>query len=253
MNRLDPQVRSLLAAEYVLGTLQGRARRRFERWLEDSDDLRQEVDQWEAHLHAVMTRQLTPVTPPDAVRERIMARIGGQAAPSIAGSTSATCGEAAQGRRFGRRRRTRRMGAAAAAAVMLAVIAFFLPERVNQPEPPVVAEPEPAVSPIEPLKQLAIADGARSWTVGLRDGQPVVAAAEGLQPPPEDSDYELWWIGDDAPVSLGVLPRQGARPVTVPAEAAALDTGALAISREPAGGAPDGKPSEVVEVFPLES
>lgn len=253
MNRLDPQLRSLLAAEYVLGTLQGQARRRFERWLDDSETLRQEVAQWETHLHTVMTRQLTPVTPPDAVRERIMARIGVQSSSSVSGKASTSRVDTSQGQRFGRRRRTRRMGAAAAAAIMLAVIAFFLPERVNQPESPVVAEPQPAESPIEPLKQLAIADGARSWTVGLRDGQPVVAAAEGLQPPPDDSDYELWWIGDGAPVSLGVLPRQGARPVSVPAEAAGLDTGALAISREPAGGAPDGKPSEVVEVFPLES
>ncbi|MHA7832956.1 MAG: anti-sigma factor domain-containing protein, partial [Algiphilus sp.] len=79
------------------------------------------------------------------------------------------------------------------------------------------------------------------------------AASEGLQPPPPNTDYELWWIGDGAPVSLGVLPRSGARSVTVPAEAAGLDTGALAISREPEGGAPEGTPGEVVEVFSLES
>lgn len=248
MNTLDPQMRSLLAAEYVLGTLQGPARRRFERWLEDSAPLRRDVAQWERHLHTVMTRQLTPVTPPDAVRERIMARIASQ------GGAPAQAGHAPTARKgFGRRRRNQRMGLAAAAAVMLAVIAFFLPERVNQPESPTVAESEPVRAPMQPLKELAIADGARSWTVGLRDGKPVVAAAEGLQPPPENTDYELWWIGDGAPVSLGVLPRDGIRSVTVPDEAAGLDTGALAISREPAGGAPEGQPSEVVEVYPLES
>ncbi|MBY8964114.1 anti-sigma factor [Algiphilus sp.] len=248
MNALDPQTRSLLAAEYVLGTLQGPARRRFDRWLQDSEALQRDVAQWEAHLHQVMTRSLQPVTPPDAIRQRIMARIGAQGALSSGGIMSS----ARTTTPGGRRRRQRRMGGlAAAAAVMLAVIAFFLPERVHQPEPPVVAEPTP--SPIQPLKELAIADGARRWTVGLRDGQPVIAAAEGLQPPPPNTDYELWWIGDGAPVSLGVLPHSGARPVTVPAEAAGLDTGALAISREPEGGAPEGTPGEVLEVFPLES
>ena len=49
----------------------------------------------------------------------------------------------------------------------------------------------------------------------------------------------------------GVLPRRGERPVSVPEAGAGLDSGALAISREPEGGAPEGTPSEVLKVFPL--
>ena len=60
----NPDIRSLLAAEYALGTLQGRARRRFESLATADPELQREADRWEAHLHAVMTRQLDPVTPP---------------------------------------------------------------------------------------------------------------------------------------------------------------------------------------------
>ena len=35
MKPRDPKLRELLAGEYVLGTLHGRARKRFKRWLEE--------------------------------------------------------------------------------------------------------------------------------------------------------------------------------------------------------------------------
>ena len=53
-------------------------------------------------------------------------------------------------------------------------------------------------------------------------------------------DYELWLIdGDKPPVSLGVLT---AASVTIPAPKAAVGF-LLAITLEPKGGAPEGKPT----------
>jgi anti-sigma-K factor RskA len=43
-------VREALAAEYALGTLQGRARRRFERSLKDDPALRRHVAGWSARM-----------------------------------------------------------------------------------------------------------------------------------------------------------------------------------------------------------
>src|SRR5687767_535788 len=54
-----------LAAEYVLGTLRGRARRRFERWLL-SPQVGALVKAWEDRL-AGLEPQLEPVTPPAQV------------------------------------------------------------------------------------------------------------------------------------------------------------------------------------------
>lgn len=237
-----PETRALLAAEYVLGTLQGRARTRFERYLAESDALQREVAIWEAHLHTVMTRDLEPVTPPDALRARIMARI---APPGGAGAPAA-------GRpRSSARRGRRRVWYAAAAAATLAVLALLLPVAVEQPDAPVVVEPQPE---FQALKRIELAEADGAWEVGVRGDQPIVAAADDGVRPPAGKDYELWWVSGvegEAPVSLGVLPRSGERAVTVPAEAAGLDTGALAISREPEGGAPEGTPTEVIGVFPL--
>lgn len=63
MNRYDPQHTDLLAAEYVLGTLQGAARRRFERWLSTDPQLQHAVQGWELRLNT-LADTATPLTPP---------------------------------------------------------------------------------------------------------------------------------------------------------------------------------------------
>ena len=50
MNYRDPELRELLSAQYVLGTLKPRARRRFESLLPGRADLRRSVAGWERRL-----------------------------------------------------------------------------------------------------------------------------------------------------------------------------------------------------------
>jgi anti-sigma-K factor RskA len=68
---------SLLAGEYVLGTLQGEPRVDFERRLRTDMQLRDEVDAWQRRL-APMLDGIEPVTPPQAVWDRISRRIDPQ-------------------------------------------------------------------------------------------------------------------------------------------------------------------------------
>lgn len=71
--------------------------------------------------------------------------------------------------------------------------------------------------------------------------------ARTLEPLPSvEGDYQLWLVpGEGAPRPLGLLPRDG-RPLRLrlpPARRAGLGEALLAISLEPAGGAPGGRPS----------
>jgi anti-sigma-K factor RskA len=74
MNSRDPRIRETLAGEYVLGTLHGPARQRFERWLKEDAQLRQRVDAWERHLHPLV-ESLPPIKPPTRVWHTIEQRI----------------------------------------------------------------------------------------------------------------------------------------------------------------------------------
>lgn len=60
----NPEVYERLAAEYVLGTLKGRARQRFERLLNERPYIRYAVDIWEQRLNPAV--ELLPETQPPA-------------------------------------------------------------------------------------------------------------------------------------------------------------------------------------------
>ncbi|WP_339939127.1 anti-sigma factor [Undibacterium luofuense] len=66
----NPVLRQKLAAEYVLGTLRGGARRRFEGWLKQDAQLLQQVRIWEGRL-IPMSEFAPPVHPSPELWERI--------------------------------------------------------------------------------------------------------------------------------------------------------------------------------------
>jgi len=74
MRYQDPRVCELLAAEYVLGTLKGQARQRFEGLLHARPDLRRRVREWESRFSQVMGPAPSVPPPPevwDALRRRL--------------------------------------------------------------------------------------------------------------------------------------------------------------------------------------
>lgn len=75
----DPRVQEALASDYVVGGLQGPARRRFETLMRSRPDLRRRVEAWEDRL-TPLAEQTPARTPPPRVLQAIKQRIDPQTA-----------------------------------------------------------------------------------------------------------------------------------------------------------------------------
>src|SRR5262245_17676407 len=87
MKHDDPKMIDALAAEYVLGTLSGRARRRFERWRSKEWHVERRVQAWEERLSGLALR-LSPMRLSPHVWSQIEKRI--DANPSRTATPPAT-------------------------------------------------------------------------------------------------------------------------------------------------------------------
>ena len=77
----DLTLRQILSGEYVLGTLHGRARLRFERLMRSDAGLRALVDEWQEDL-SPLAEETRPVAPPAHVLATIQRRIDGAGRPA---------------------------------------------------------------------------------------------------------------------------------------------------------------------------
>jgi anti-sigma-K factor RskA len=221
MRYRDTQLLHRLASEYVLGTLQGRARRRFERVLLDSSQARAAVWYWERQL-APLHAASPAVQPRAALWNQIVGRTTGQ-------------GVRERERWYERLGLWRGLSLAATAAAL--ILAVLLVRQVTQP--------------VEP-QYLAVFNNEQAqpiWVVrayaerGTLQIRPVNVVG-----PVADRAYELWVLpaGGAAPRSLGLLPTAG------PTAERDLPQGlgellptaqGLAVSIEPPGGSPTGAPT----------
>jgi len=222
----NPELVDRLAAEYVLGTLRGAARRRFERWRATAPLVDQRCVFWEARLTPLL-RELTPVRPPARVWQAIRQRV----APASSSP---------------RRGAVRRL-ALAASVLLVIVLAALWYQRVLVPER--ITEAATISAPAGALWRVEVVSRGRE-PPGLR----VHAAALAAQP--KGHDYELWALpAGGKPVSLGVLPygERTLRRALTAVEGEALDRSTqLAVSLEPPGGSPTGQPTgEIVYLATL--
>lgn len=212
-----------LAAEYVLGTLRGGARRRFEALLPAHPGLRAAVAHWQEALMP-LAASIKPVPPSDAVWQGIEARLF--AAP----------GEPAAALPWWQRLLAWRLatGVSALAAVVLGVALLL---------------PVPAQPPVLVVLAPSGADGGSPTLTAARfvvsvssDGRGLVLRPLGeLQLSPAQA-LELWAVpGQGAPRSLGLVSPQQA--TTVLRTQLLANTAAFAISVEPPGGSKTGAPS----------
>jgi len=218
MNLRDPDRANALAAEYVLGTLRGRARERFERLARTDRALTDAVRTWEERL-LPLAEQLPPIAPPARVWAAILARIRG--APAARASIWSSLG----------------LWRALAFASLATVVAL-------------------AVVLLKPLPE--VPEGALVVVLAGTDAKPVlVASADRLgrtlsvKPVARvdlaaDRALELWMLPDGGnPRSLGLISATGVVRVALsgPADQALRNIPALAVSLEPRGGSPTGQPT----------
>jgi anti-sigma-K factor RskA len=218
-----------LAAEYVLGTLRGAARRRLERWRTSSGFVEQRCTFWEERLLPLL-HELRPLQPPPHVWRAIQARL----------ELPASVPRGALWRPL----------ALAASVLLVTALAALLYWRTLAPGRAVE------------LATISAPSGALMWQVEVsaRAGEAhaleVRAGAFATHPP--GRDYELWALpASGQPVSLGVLPYHAAalhRALSRAQTQALAGSLKLAVSVEPPGGSPTGQPTgAIVFVVPLQT
>ncbi|GJE10924.1 anti-sigma factor [Methylobacterium longum] len=224
----------LAAGEYVLGTLSPDERAAFAEALEARADLRSAVAAWEARL-APLAATIPAVAPDPALWTAIAARIRPAAGAAVDADAVPAHPVAAGDRivRLERRVRRWRMTAATAAA-LAAGLALWI-----------AAGGTAALR--EPPHYLAVVDRGGTLPalivrVDLRAGV-VQVRSLAAETPPERS-LELWYIdAGAAPQSLGLVPGETARLPIPAALRTRTETATFAVTVEPKGGAPDGKPT----------
>lgn len=232
MNYLTEERQNALSSEYVLGSLQGPARVRYQRLLMQHNSLRHSLWRWESRLNE-LGGALPAIEPAPEVWERIQTRLGFssiQSSPPASGDHANNLVNLPQ-------RRPRALqwfaGLSAAAAILMAVLLVNL-----QPAGPLMPG---QIAVVQSEKAQAL------WLIELREDQLLVTATDKFKPL-DNQDYELWMVAADGrpPISLGILPKQGKLSLPRSVLFDQLQVAALAVSLEPLGGSPNGQPTTVL-------
>ena len=214
--KLSRDATQALAGEYVLGTLRGRARERFEALARADRDVAATLARWQAALTPLADR-VAPVEPPARVWRAIEARIGAAEPGGLWSSLSFWRG-------FG-------VMAGGIAAALFAAFLWLVPQRGAQ-EAAFVAvltssDAAPRVVVSMPTREVLQVRVVKPWS-GV-----------------EGKSLELWALPKDGkPRSLGLFRNDGdTRLVLAPSDARLAGMTALAVSLEPGGGSPTGQPT----------
>ena len=224
MDYSQPSLVDRLAAEYALGTLRGGARRRFEALLPAHPALRDAARIWNDRLMP-MTGALEPVQPSGDVWRKVSERIGGDRVADASSRDPAPRGAWAS------------LGFWRALTAFASVAAIGLAVMLANPRalpPPVVVVLAPTGSTGDAGAGIvASISGDRAVLVT----KPLVAVAARA-----DRSLELWAVPTGGtPRSLGVLPTGDGTVALRRDVLAGSDT--LAVTIEPVGGSPSGKPT----------
>jgi anti-sigma-K factor RskA len=215
----------IISGEYVLGVLSEEDRRRVEARIATDAKFAMQVQRWQTNL-ADFNDEYQDMRPPQSAYARIEKRLFGGPEFVTAGLWQSLWGSVAVWRGL-------------TAAALLLAVGVGLAGRIPLPwttssSSPLVAELTGMDSPISLVATYDFASGRLSVTpAALRQETP--------------KSLELWLIedGKPAPLSLGVLPEDGNGDILINANLRdAFAAGkTIAITVEPLGGSPDGKPT----------
>jgi anti-sigma-K factor RskA len=237
MKLAHPDLQSRLAAEYVLGTLRGPARRRFETYLLTNASLREAVARWEANL-TPLAENVPSLAPPDRVWQKIEARVGKAVAKTETPASTVVSSQnrpkiPANAGLWASLTFWRGLGLGATAlASFLLVSTLFLRSAAEDPMLMAVLED---------------AGDARMVVEQPKSGYVMVKMVKPWKAAPDQS-MELWVITKDGkPKSLGLINEFGETKLAMPDMDARLSDGTvIALSKEPKGGSPTGVPTGMV-------
>ncbi|QGX62904.1 anti-sigma factor domain-containing protein [Alteromonas mediterranea] len=243
MNYLKEERLNALAAEYVVGTLRGKARTRYQKLMMQYQAVSDATAQWEQYLTG-FAETLPPVTPPANVWESIQIKLGHKAANDTGIATGVnTPSDSGQVLDFEKEKQKRWKNLSllsTAAALVLAVLLF-----VMQPIP------APEVSHIAVVNN---ADNTPLWVIEVSDETMNVKVTDAFVAL-ADKDYELWMVpaNGEAPISLGLMPEANGDTRVTPDILLSQSIAALAVSLEAPGGSVTGAPTEVLYIAPIVS
>ena len=215
-----------LAGEYVLGTLDSGERTAVAARRLREPALDAAIVAWEQRL-APLADAIRGVEPPSTLLAKILSRIERGAPDSRSDALLNTL----------QRRVTVWRGVALAASAIAAALVVAIGAREF--------EPRPKQQNLVAVLQKDAASPAFLVTVNIENRvltvQPIAAKPEA------GKSYELWLVQDSlgAPKSLGVIDegRQAPRPVLAAYKPDVIESATYAVSLEPEGGSPTGKPT----------
>ncbi len=226
----EPDDRDMLAAEYVLGTLDADERAEVAARLPDDVDLGRAVAAWEDRL-APLISTIRGIVPPSAVFDALMARLFGVAGSAASGPVGTVPIEML-------RTRLRRWQAATGGLALLAAsLAAWVTVRETTPG-------LPAGSHVTAVLQRDAGAPAMVLDIDLATRRLTITPV--LDAAPSGRTYQLWII-DPAlgnPRSLGLVAGGAGKQESLTSYDPAVISGATyAVSVEPAGGSPTGLPT----------
>ncbi|HEX8580044.1 MAG TPA: anti-sigma factor [Allosphingosinicella sp.] len=235
--------RELLAAEYVLRLLDGEAMLAASGRLASDAAFAAAVDAWERRL-SPMYEDVADVAPSAEVWHRIEQAIRAESAGAAPAEGNVV--------QFRRRERLWKTYAAAMTAIA-AGLALFLAVKVAQPDVPQAQTPAAEARAL--VAALSTEGGEATLAVTVSGDHRSVLVTPTRMAAVSGHSHELWLIpASGTPVSLGVVAPDAPRRHSIP-EAFAAEVHAetaLAVSVEPVGGSPTGKPTgPVVATAPL--
>jgi len=218
----NPALVDKLAAEYVLGTLKGGARRRFESLLRRHDALRLAVAEWQNRLHPIA--EFVPAAQPSAaVWPAIEAKLGLSSKPQRKRSFWFELREDIS---FWR-------GLGMVSTTAAIILTSLLLTKQLQPLPAPAPTSYIAMLSNDQAQPIAVVTGdapGGRLTVKLVAPQTIAA----------DKSLELWAVPKEGPPrSLGLLAADGSVSLALPANATPQSIPLLAVTLEPKGGSPN--------------